>query len=566
MCHLKPEYKFFKKKRIFIPKGNRCCSIHIIKKRFFEDELNNMKIHSNFSKIEVSDLMNFVNQLSDNCNHELKNAVGDGSLSDERLKTFTGLTWENLNKLCGMMTSMRNSKTRTVLQALVVFLFKLRTGSSNNVIAAVLGLDYAQQVSDYCEEVMTSFEKDVLPNHFGYSSLSREDLVNNQTSEIAKKLYELNDQLVLIFDGTYIRHEKSTNNNYQRKSYSIQKKVPLCKPFTICTTNGYIVEMEGPFYATQNDAEIMKILLNNPNGLQKIMKAGDICVVDRGFRDVVKQLEERGYKVFMPALKGKRAQLRTEESNDSRWITKIRWVVEAIHGILGQKYQLLHHTLDNKLLPKIRLFFRIACFLNNTFGKRLQSDFEVSNEIIQQMKSRRNVENSLAEEVEAQHWNRRKTQFQQLTSADLLDFPELTERDLKILFTGSYQLSQAVSYLAEMMDQSGNIILYYLKASENQNNTIIKILVKSRHVNSKTYICYIDYICHSVSYSSIQRYVCDCPNGRRTVGCCSHIAAVIYYLSHARYLSKIIRPGEILSNMFTAEEVNPVINEDSNED
>jgi len=185
MCHLKPEYKFFKKKRIFIPKGNRCCSIHIIKKRFFEDELNNMKIHSNFSKIEVSDLMNFVNQLSDNCNHELKNAVGDGSLSDERLKTFTGLTWENLNKLCGMMTSMRNSKTRTVLQALVVFLFKLRTGSSNNVIAAVLGLDYAQQVSDYCEEVMTSFEKDVLPNHFGYSSLSREDLVNNQTSEIA---------------------------------------------------------------------------------------------------------------------------------------------------------------------------------------------------------------------------------------------------------------------------------------------------------------------------------------------------------------------------------------------
>jgi len=372
--------------------------------------------------------------------------------------------------------------------------------------------------------------------------------------------------LVLIFDGTYIRHEKSTNNNYQRKSYSIQKKVPLCKPFTICTTNGYIVEMEGPFYATQNDAEIMKILLNNPNGLQKIMKAGDICVVDRGFRDVVKQLEERGYKVFMPALKGKRAQLRTEESNDSRWITKIRWVVEAIHGILGQKYQLLHHTLDNKLLPKIRLFFRIACFLNNTFGKRLQSDFEVSNEIIQQMKSRRNVENSLAEEVEAQHWNRRKTQFQQLTSADLLDFPELTERDLKILFTGSYQLSQAVSYLAEMMDQSGNIILYYLKASENQNNTIIKILVKSRHVNSKTYICYIDYICHSVSYSSIQRYVCDCPNGRRTVGCCSHIAAVIYYLSHARYLSKIIRPGEILSNMFTAEEVYPVINEDSDED
>ncbi|EFN63236.1 hypothetical protein EAG_14937 [Camponotus floridanus] len=182
------------------------------------------------------------------------------------------------------------------------------------------------------------------------------------------------------------------------------------------------------------------------------------------------------------------------------------------------------------------------------------------------MKSRRNVENLLAEEAETQHWNRRKTQFQRLTSADLLDFSEITEKDLKILFTGSYQLSQAISYLAEMMNESGKIILYYLKTSENQNNTIIKILVRSKHINSKTYKCYIDYTCHSVSYSGIRRYVCDCPNGRCTVGCCSHIAAVIYYLSHARYLSKIIRPAEILSHLFTAEEVYPVINDDSDED
>jgi len=67
--------------------------------------------------------------------------------------------------------------------------------------------------------------------------------------------------------------------------------------------------------------------------------------------------------------------------------------VEADHEILGQKYQLLPHTLDN----------RIACFLNNTFGERLNSDIEVSNEIIQQIKSRQNMKNSLAEKVEAQN-------------------------------------------------------------------------------------------------------------------------------------------------------------------
>ncbi|KYN12693.1 hypothetical protein ALC57_15133 [Trachymyrmex cornetzi] len=45
-------------------------------------------------------------------------------------------------------------------------------------------------------------------------------------------------------------------------------------------------------------------------------------------------------------------------------------------------------------------------------------------------------------------------------------------------------------------------------------------------------------------------YACECANGRRTIGCCSHIAAIIYYLSYARYLSKIFKPAEILSDIF----------------
>lgn len=98
------------------------------------------------------------------------------------------------------------------------------------------------------------------------------------------------------------------------------------------------------------------------------------------------------------------------------------------------------------------------------------------------------------------------------------------------------------------------------------NHPIIQVLVRLRHINSKTYKCYIDYTRDSQGSSGIRRYVCDCPNGKRTVGCCSHIAAIIYYLSNARYLSKIIRPAEILTGLFDVEEVNAVINSDSDED
>ncbi|EZA60947.1 hypothetical protein X777_08159 [Ooceraea biroi] len=245
------------------------------------------------------------------------------------------------------------------------------------MIASLLGLEREQQVSEYSQSVLHSFEKDILPRHFGINAVSRKELIKNHTSEIAQKLYNVENKLMIISDGTYCRHEKSTNNEYQRKSFSGQKKVPLCKPFTLCTTDGYII----------------------------------------------------GFEVLMPALKGKRSQLPTDESNESRFVTKLRWVVEAVH-------------------ENAKLYFRIASFLHNKFGKRLNSDHDLTDEIVDMMKLRRCEKNTLFAEVEAKKWIRRKLPFRSLTSKDLLDFPEMTERDLKILFTGSYQLSQAVSYLA----------------------------------------------------------------------------------------------------------------------
>ena len=204
----------FTKSKIFIPKGNRCCQSHLIGNRFFEDELLRMRIHSTTSNVEVKDLHQFLVNLSIQSDITITDKVGDFSLSEERLEVFTGLNWESLIELRGMMTSMRNSLTRDVTQAIVVFLFKLRTGNSNAVIASVLGLEHEQQVSRFHESVIKSFEKDILPFYFGFEALSRQDLVENETSFVAKKLYDITDQLVLIFDGTYVHHEKSTNNEY----------------------------------------------------------------------------------------------------------------------------------------------------------------------------------------------------------------------------------------------------------------------------------------------------------------------------------------------------------------
>jgi len=96
--------------------------------------------------------------------------------------------------------------------------------------------------------VQNSFERDILPSQFGICAITRDELIQNHTSPVTSKLFGINGKLVISCDGTYIRHEKSANNIYQRKSYSGQKKVPLCKPFTICATDGFIIDVPGPFY------------------------------------------------------------------------------------------------------------------------------------------------------------------------------------------------------------------------------------------------------------------------------------------------------------------------------
>ena len=72
-----------------------------------------------------------------------------------------------------MLTSVRNSQTRNMTQALVIFLSKLRSGNSNKIIAAIFQLEQKQLVSEYAASIMNYFRKDVLPSRLGLNSISR---------------------------------------------------------------------------------------------------------------------------------------------------------------------------------------------------------------------------------------------------------------------------------------------------------------------------------------------------------------------------------------------------------
>ena len=80
------------------------------------------------------------------------------------------------------MTSLQNSESRSVIQALVVLIFKLRTGNSNKILASILNIDNEQSISEYFASITEFFEKDVFRLHFGLYSINRDNIIQNHTT------------------------------------------------------------------------------------------------------------------------------------------------------------------------------------------------------------------------------------------------------------------------------------------------------------------------------------------------------------------------------------------------
>ena len=199
-----------------------------------------------------------------------------------------------------------------------------------------------------------------------------------------------------------------------------------------------------------------------PNGT-RTCEADIIVIVERGFRDVVQFIKNRGFRLLMPPMRGTRKQVPVDEANEGRRVTKLRWVVEAVHGVLKMKFGFLRKKIDNKLLPKLGALCQVVGYLHNRYGKRLWgADSRVMAQI-DRMEARFGTPNTLGEQVEADRWNLRPTTLERIAASDLLDFPMLTEEDLFILTTGQYQLELAGSYLAEILDENDDAELKFLR-------------------------------------------------------------------------------------------------------
>ena len=86
-----------------------------------------------------------------------------------------------------------------------------------------------------------------------------------------------------------------------------------------------------------NDASIAKnMFINNEQDILNWLHQDDVVVVDRGFRDAIRTINNLGYTVQMPDFLNGKKQMSTQEANHSRCVTKVRWIIES--GMIINKY------------------------------------------------------------------------------------------------------------------------------------------------------------------------------------------------------------------------------------
>jgi hypothetical protein len=271
----------------------------------------------------------------------------------------------------------------------------MKTGLSHEMISHIFGVEDRISVTHFLTEARDALTRHFVPKYLGLSHKTKQDLVENYSSKLASELLSNKPgELLVIFDGTYIYCQKSSNYGFKKKTYSPHKFRNLVKPMIMVTTAGYIIEVWGELPATKNDAQIIKDLFKTSE-FSSFMKSGDIrSIVDRGFKTCVEDFEKNGIPVNIPQDKGSQKQLSVIQANETRLVTKVRWVIEAINGLLKKSYRYLDKVIQNKSLPHVNDDVRIACALvNYTYRRLVAEDDDI--EVAKHMKTLVNKPNLL---------------------------------------------------------------------------------------------------------------------------------------------------------------------------
>jgi len=547
---------------LFVESDSNCriCVTHLQGKYLKPD----LKISKNFKeKAELT------SDKASNLIHELLNLLRNrtpqldfenpNSLSNEDYLLWTGWDKVQFSFFLSYLNGVDNSKNRTKREALAIYWIKLKTNLSHSHIASLFGFEdpntYGRKiVASAFDSVLNSLNTYFAPFHIGVDHITNEEMLKHNT--IYSKTF-FGDKPTTIWDGTYLYIDKSTNFSKARQSYSMHKGRPLVKFMSIVFPDGYIVDSIGPFYSNtyNNDAGMTsEILRKEGYGILKwLKKTNQNVIADRGFQGVVSELENLGASVFLPSFNPKGSTQPTiQDSNRSRLVTKVRWVVEAHHSRF-KKFKLFSNTQPILHVDKLRACLRVLSASLNVHRPLLNQNFDqkkhqkIAEKMLELSKIDLNVvelrvsKGTLSRRAKWDEKNINNDEEVEISSPQILkEFPKMTVNEIKEKITcGSYQVKLASKYINEHLESNGGFTFFVHKSAPD----LIRVRMQSRHVRSTKHCLWVQFEpSNEEKNGEVTGWYCTCKAGRRLVGCCAHIASVIWFLGFARHQGYKLNP------------------------
>ena len=118
----------------------------------------------------------------------------------------------------------------------------MHLGLSNKVLASLFHLRNKCPISRIVHNTAEALLKDFVPYHLGFQHIDRKTVLeNHQTSLASQLMAHGDDQVIVVMDATYLFVQKSSNNQFQRRSFSMHKHRNLIKPMITTATVGISV-------------------------------------------------------------------------------------------------------------------------------------------------------------------------------------------------------------------------------------------------------------------------------------------------------------------------------------
>jgi hypothetical protein len=190
---------------------------------------------------------------------------------------------ETFNDIFKLYQKCKRHERSYERKLVAIYRYWLSKGIDQCTLSMLKSNTSQQQISHYLSQIRIAINNDFVPFFLG-AKKDKEYFIQHNTESI-KALHNLdNETLAIVVDGTYTKLEKSSNNDFQYLSYSMQKFHNLIKPFIICCADGYFIDCYGPFPANKNDAEIFKYILKTDNDLKILFTPHNkiILFLDRG--------------------------------------------------------------------------------------------------------------------------------------------------------------------------------------------------------------------------------------------------------------------------------------------